>query len=130
LVLSLAICSFLPTSAATAYSGHPAHIAEFPCHLGVAEIAGSRIARCRRPARQLGNIFAELSVIMLRSILQTTSKNNDRKIDAERFEGHPTKWQQLEARIERLRQDANGMSDREAAARLMMQTLALEVQLD
>jgi hypothetical protein len=65
----------------------------------------------------LGNIFAELSVMMLRSILQTTSKNNDRKIDAERFEGHPTKRQQLEARIERLRQDASGMSDRETAAR-------------
>jgi outer membrane murein-binding lipoprotein Lpp len=51
------------------------------------------------------------------------------KMDAERFEGHPTERQQLEAQIERLRQDANGMTDREAAAQLMMQILALEVTL-
>jgi hypothetical protein len=51
------------------------------------------------------------------------------KMDAERFEGHPIERQQLEARIERLRQDANGMTDREAAAQLMMQILALEVKL-
>jgi hypothetical protein len=66
--------------------------------------------------------------MLLRSILQTTSTNNDKKIDAERFEGHPTERQQLEARIERLRQDATGMTDREAAVRLMMQILALEVR--
>lgn len=36
---------------------------------------------------------------------------------------------ELEARIERLRQVANDMEDREAAMQLMMQILALEVEL-
>ena len=36
---------------------------------------------------------------------------------------------ELEARIERLRQSADSLDDREAAARLMMDVLALEVEL-
>jgi hypothetical protein len=44
-------------------------------------------------------------------------------------EGCPTERAALEARIERLRQVADGLEDREAAAQLMMQILALEVEL-
>ena len=41
----------------------------------------------------------------------------------------PTARKELEARIERLRQVAEGMEDREAATQLLMQILALEVEL-
>jgi hypothetical protein len=41
----------------------------------------------------------------------------------------PTEREELEARIERLRQVAESMEDREAATQLMMQILALEVEL-
>jgi hypothetical protein len=51
------------------------------------------------------------------------------KIDTERPEGHPTEREELESRIERLRQVADSMEDREAATQLMMQILALEVEL-
>jgi hypothetical protein len=44
-------------------------------------------------------------------------------------EGYPTGRNELEARIERLRQAAESMEDREAAAQLAMQILALEVEL-
>ena len=44
-------------------------------------------------------------------------------------EGYPTERVALEARIGRLRQVADGLEDREAAAQLMMQILALEVEL-
>jgi hypothetical protein len=44
-------------------------------------------------------------------------------------EGCPTERAALEARIERLRQVADGLEDREVAAQLMMQILALEVEL-
>jgi hypothetical protein len=42
---------------------------------------------------------------------------------------HSIERQELEVRIERLRQVADKMEDREAAAQLMMQILALEVKL-
>jgi hypothetical protein len=51
------------------------------------------------------------------------------KTDAGPLDGQPTQRQELEARIERLRQVANTMEDREAAAQLMMHILALEVKL-
>jgi hypothetical protein len=51
------------------------------------------------------------------------------KIDGRLCQGYPTERAALEARIERLRQVAGGMGDREAAAQLMMQILALEVEL-
>ena len=51
------------------------------------------------------------------------------KIDAGRLDSQPTERQELEVRIERLRQVADSMEDREAAARLMMHILALEVEL-
>jgi hypothetical protein len=44
-------------------------------------------------------------------------------------EGSPTVRKELEARIERLRQAAEGMEDREAATQLLMQILALEIEL-
>ena len=44
-------------------------------------------------------------------------------------EGCPTERAALEARIERLRQVADGMEDSEAVAQLMMQILVLEVEL-
>jgi hypothetical protein len=44
-------------------------------------------------------------------------------------DGRSTERQELEARIERLRQVADSMEDREAAAQLMMLVLALEVKL-
>ncbi|UPJ55997.1 hypothetical protein [Bradyrhizobium sp. 192] len=44
-------------------------------------------------------------------------------------EDSPTARKELEARIERLRQVAEGMEDREAATQLLMQILALEVEL-
>jgi hypothetical protein len=50
------------------------------------------------------------------------------KIDG-RGEGCPTERAALEARIEQLRQVADGLEDREAAAQLLMQILALEVEL-
>ena len=51
------------------------------------------------------------------------------KIDAERPEGHRTEREELEARIEQLRQVAESMQDGEAATQLVMQILALEVEL-
>jgi hypothetical protein len=51
------------------------------------------------------------------------------KIDAGRLDGQSTERRELEVRIERLRQVANKTEDREAAARIMMQILALEVEL-
>ena len=51
------------------------------------------------------------------------------KIDAGRLDSQPTERQELEVRIERLRQVADSMEDREAAARLMMHILALEIEL-
>jgi hypothetical protein len=41
----------------------------------------------------------------------------------------PSERKELKAKIERLRQVADGMEDREAATQLMMQILALEVEL-
>jgi hypothetical protein len=41
----------------------------------------------------------------------------------------PERREELQARIERLRQVAEGMEDREAATQLLMQILALEVDL-
>jgi hypothetical protein len=43
--------------------------------------------------------------------------------------GRPAEREELEARIERLRQVAESMEDREAATQLLMQILALEVEL-
>jgi hypothetical protein len=43
--------------------------------------------------------------------------------------GCPTAREELQARIERLRQVADSMEDREAATQLLMQALALEVEL-
>jgi len=40
-----------------------------------------------------------------------------------------TDREKLESRIERLRQGADGMEDRKAATRMLMQILALEVEL-
>jgi hypothetical protein len=51
------------------------------------------------------------------------------KIDAGGLDGQPTERQELEVRIERLRQVADSMEDRESAARLMMHILALEIEL-
>jgi hypothetical protein len=51
------------------------------------------------------------------------------KIDDLGGEGYPTERAALEARIVRLRQEADGMEDREAAAEILMQILALEVEL-
>jgi hypothetical protein len=51
------------------------------------------------------------------------------KIDAGRLDSQPTERQELEVRIERLRQVVDSMEDREAAARLMMHILALEIKL-
>jgi hypothetical protein len=51
------------------------------------------------------------------------------KIDTERPERCSLERKELEARIERLRKVAERMEDREAATQLMMQILALEVQL-
>jgi hypothetical protein len=50
------------------------------------------------------------------------------EIDAERPERSPERAE-LEARIERQRQAAESMEDRQAAAQLMMQLLALEIEL-
>jgi hypothetical protein len=52
-----------------------------------------------------------------------------KKTDAGPLDGRPTQRQELEAKIERLRQVADSMEDREAAAHLMMDILALEVKL-
>jgi hypothetical protein len=51
------------------------------------------------------------------------------EIDVERPERCSTEREELEARIGRLRQVAESMEDREAATRLIMQILALEVEL-
>jgi hypothetical protein len=50
------------------------------------------------------------------------------EIDAERPERSPERAE-LEARIERLTQVAESMEDRQAAAQLMMQLVALEIEL-
>jgi hypothetical protein len=50
------------------------------------------------------------------------------EIDTEHPEHSPERVE-LEARIERLRQTAESMEDREAAAQLMMQLVALEIEL-
>jgi hypothetical protein len=50
------------------------------------------------------------------------------EIDAERSERSPERAE-LEARIERQRQAAESMEDRQAAAQLMMQLIALEIEL-
>jgi hypothetical protein len=50
------------------------------------------------------------------------------EVDTERAERSPERAE-LQARIERLRQIAESMEDREAATQLLMQILALEIEL-
>jgi hypothetical protein len=65
---------------------------------------------------------------MRQSILTKKARTMSDKIDC-LGEGCPTERAALETRIERLRQVASSMEDREAAAQFMMQILALEVEL-
>jgi hypothetical protein len=51
------------------------------------------------------------------------------EIDTERPERCSTEREELEARIERLRQVVESMEDCESATQLLMQILALEVEL-
>jgi hypothetical protein len=51
------------------------------------------------------------------------------EIDTERPERCSTEREELEARIERLRQVAERMEDRESATQILMHILALEVEL-
>jgi len=83
--------------------------------------------RRRRPLPEL--YLLKFLVIIRQSIL--TKKQEEPmsdKIDG-LGEGCPTVRKELEARIERLRQAAEGMEDREAATQLLMQILALEIEL-
>jgi hypothetical protein len=63
------------------------------------------------------------------SILTKKARTMADEIDTERTKRCSTERDELEARIERLRQVAESMKDREAATQLLMQILALEVEL-